>query len=96
MEETFLAPLNLKQSSILRKSKSTVKAFFSKLPCIKTCMSRVEMTTAAAASESSSRGCGGEGGCSSNSTSKPCVTRKESKKIDFERVEDDFNTQSSH
>jgi hypothetical protein len=42
-----LAPLNQIESSILRKNKKQVKEFFSKLPCIKTCMARVEMVAGA-------------------------------------------------
>ena len=76
----MLGPLNQMQSSILKKNKQQVKAFFSKLPCIKTCMSRVEVVH-----ESDN-----PPGCSS---SKACASKpKESRRIGFEQVDDDFAT----
>ena len=39
-----LLPLNEKQSAIFTKNQKQIKAVFSKLPCIKTCVSKFEVS----------------------------------------------------
>ncbi len=74
-KDEWSLPMNQKQMGLFQKSQKQIKAVFSKLPCIKTCMTKFEFI---------------------NSPIADNIGGKAGKKIDFEKVGDDFATQSEN